>query len=328
MNSQIAENSHLTSGKQLWPEALLIISLIAGLSSYVIFFTLDAGNTVENFNNEFISHQLSYKAHILLLASGLFYIILLWNNSSIIGRWATGLAVAGIIITGVAFVTHVYESNKLLQMGQVPVSNLYELSLFFTLLTVSIYLIMEQLFQSRSAGAFIAPIIFSAIGLQLWLESSDLTSSLGLNTTLQYYWVQSNLLARLIGFGALAVSAATAAMYLIRQRAEQRGEINNSIAQHFPSLEFINNWTYCSIAAGLPIFALAAIIAPAIGYFTGNMQSIWTAYEVWSIIVILSYGFFLQIHYIKHYSNKTMAWLSIFCFLVSSSCFFIINFFF
>ena len=63
----------------------------------------------------------------------------------------------------VALLTRWFETHQVLEEGHVPISNLYEVTIFFTALTTVIYLVLESFSRNRHPGAFVMPIVIMAI---------------------------------------------------------------------------------------------------------------------------------------------------------------------
>lgn len=308
-------------------DSLMVLALIGGLTGFAIFFEAES-ITAYHLLNELLSYHLTRTANIILAVSGILYITLIWFNQPTTGRWATGLALIGVIVMSVAFFTRWFESYQVLEQGHIPISNLYEVILVFTLITVTIYLLMERLYRSKSAGAFITPIIFSSIGVQLWLEYSGQANPSEMVPALRSYWLHAHVLANFIGYGAFAVASAAGSMYLVRLRIEEKGMLERSIVRHFPSLKAIDNWIYRSIAIGFPIFALATMLGSAWSYYAWGGYWSWDPKETWALIVILCYAGFLHAHFMKGWSGTVMAWWAILGFIITLICFLGVNLFF
>ena len=263
----------------------------------------------------------------MLVISSVLYLIHLWDSREIIGKWATGLTTTAAIAMGISFFTRWFETYQVLEEGHIPLSNLYEATLFFTLLTVIIYLIMERLYQSKTAGAFIMPIILSSIGLQLWLESNGQANPNELVPALKSYWMHAHVLANFIGYGAFAVASAAGVMYLFRARAEEQNCLAQSFSRRLPELPVIDDWIYRSIAIGFPVFTLATILGSAWAYYAWGGYWSWDPKETWALIVLLCYASFLHARFIKGWNGKLMAWWAILGFVVTLICFLGVNLF-
>lgn len=318
--------AEITVSKNLLVDWTGIIALTAGFSGFAIFFGTNQLNPGQSLN-DLLSYKLTHLANILLLVASIIYLVHSLNSREIIGKWATAITTTAAIIIGVAFFTRWFESYQILEEGHIPLSNLYEVTLFFTLLTVIIYLIMERLYQSKAAGVFIMPIVLSSIGLQLWLESSGHANPNELIPALKSYWMHAHVLANFIGYGAFAIASAVGVMYLIRARAEEKNYLHQSFARHLPDLNIIDDWIYRAIAVGFPVFTLATILGSAWAYYAWGGYWSWDPKETWALIVLLCYAGFLHARYIKGLKGKPMAWWAIIGFLITLICFLGVNLF-
>ena len=322
----MSSTAELTVSKKLLFDWISIIALIAGFSGFAIFFEsnqLSPGQAL----SDLLSYKFTRLANIILVIASVMYLVYLWVSREIIGKWATGITATAAIVMGVAFFTRWFETYQVLEEGHIPLSNLYEVTLFFTLLTVVIYLIMERYYQSKTAGAFIMPIVLSSIGLQWWLESSGQANPNELVPALKSYWMHAHVLANFIGYGAFAVACAGGVMYLFRARAEDKQVLQQSIARHLPKLDVIDDWIYRAIAVGFPVFTLATILGSAWAYYAWGGYWSWDPKETWALIVLLCYAGFLHARFIKGWKGKPMAWWAILGFMVTLICFLGVNLF-
>ena len=62
-----------------------------------------------------------------------------------------------------------YESYLIgADVGHIPISNLYEVFVLFSLITALFYLYYEQRYNTRPLGAFVLLVITAAVGFLLW----------------------------------------------------------------------------------------------------------------------------------------------------------------
>lgn len=318
--------AELTVSRSLLLEWASIMALIAGFSGFAIFFEtnqLSPGQPL----NDLLSYKLIHLANIFLVVASIMYLVHSWDSRVTIGKWATTITTMAAIVMGVAFFTRWFETYQVLEEGHIPLSNLYEVTLFFTLLTVIIYLIMERFYQSKAAGVFIMPIVLSSIGLQLWLESSGQANPNELVPALKSYWMHAHVLANFIGYGAFAIACAVGVMYLFRARAEEKHYLQQSFARHLPDLNIIDDWIYRAIAVGFPVFTLATILGSAWAYYAWGGYWSWDPKETWALIVLFCYAGFLHARFINGLRGKPMAWWAILGFLVTLICFLGVNLF-
>lgn len=276
---------------------------------------------------QLLSYKLTSYANVLLGGATLIYILHLWFTAPAVGKWASGLATAGAIGLLVALLTRWFETHQVLEEGHVPISNLYEVTIFFTALTTTIYLILESFSRNRHPGAFVMPIVMAGIGFELWLVSQGNAGPQNLVPALKSYWMHAHVLANFIGYGAFAVACGGGVMYLVRHRAEETGRTNGMVMRVLPGLTETDTLMYRAIAIGFVTFTMATILGAAWAYDAWGGYWSWDPKETWSLIVWLTYAVYMHLRFVKGWAGTRMAWWAILGFAVTLFCFLGVNMF-
>lgn len=306
-----------------WLGMLVLTLGLAGLAIFSQADRLSPGTPLINL----LSYKLTGYANVLLASATLLYLAHLKFTTEAVGKWAGGLATAGTVGLLVALLTRWFETHQVLEEGHVPISNLYEVTIFFTALTTLIYLILESLYHRRSVGAFVMPIVLAGIGFELWLAGNGQAGPQNLVPALKSYWMHAHVLANFIGYGAFAVAAGGGAMYLVRRRAERRGRENGIAMRVLPALDEIDMLMYRAIAIGFVTFTVATILGAAWAYDAWGGYWSWDPKETWSLIVWLTYAAYLHLRFVKGWAGNRMAWWAILGFGVTLFCFLGVNMF-
>ncbi len=304
--------------------SLLLIAL--GMAGMAIFYEGDKLSQGMPFVQLFSYRLISY-ANLLLIGSALLYLAHLWFSAEAVGKWATGLAAAGAIGVSAALLTRWFETYHVLQEGHVPISNLYEVTALFSAITVITYLAMESVYRTRAAGAFVMPIVLSAVLFEIWLAANGQAGPSNLMPALKSYWMHAHVLANFIGYGAFAVAAGVGVMYLLRARAERRGRPDAFALRVLPGLRQIDDLIFKAIAIGFPVFTLATILGAAWAYEAWGGYWSWDPKETWALIVWLVYATYFHLRYVKGWEGARMAWWAILGFAVTLFCFLGVNLF-
>jgi len=270
---------------------------------------------------EMLSFKLTSYANLLVFGSGILYVAHIRFTSKAVGRWATGLATAGAVGLMVAFFMRWYESYQILAVGHVPLSNLYEVMVFFSALTVIVYLMMESVYRIKLAGAFVMPIVVGALGFELWLVAAGHAGPANVVPALESYWLHTHVLSNFIAYGAFAVAAGAGAIYLLRHRLESRNRMHGALLSRLPELAASERFIYWGIGIGFPLLTLATILGAVWAYEAWGGHWSWDPKETWSSIVWLTYAAFLHLRYMKGWSGTRMAWWAVLGFAVILFCF-------
>lgn len=306
-----------------WVSLLFITLGIAGTAVFLEADKLTQGMPFERL----LSYKLTSYANLLLAGSGLLYLAHLRFTAEVVGKWATGLATAGAIGVSAALLARWFESYHVLQEGHAPITNLYEVTVLFSAITVVLYLAMESVYRTRSAGAFVMPIVLSAVLFEIWLVSNGQANPSNLMPALKSYWMHAHVLANFIGYGAFAVAAGAGVMYLLRARAETRGRPDAFAVRALPGLQQIDDLIFKSIAVGFPVFTLATILGAAWAYEAWGGYWSWDPKETWALIVWLNYAAWLHMRLIKGLRGPVLAWWAIVGLLVTAFAFLGVNMF-
>ncbi|MCW8918112.1 MAG: c-type cytochrome biogenesis protein CcsB [Gammaproteobacteria bacterium] len=327
MNDTIpATPSRLAPPGGVWGYWLGLLILTLGLAGLAI--TAEADRLIPGMPfDQLLSYKLTGYANVLLAAATLVYLAHLWFTAPAVGKWASGLATAGGVGLLVALLTLWFETHQVLEEGHVPISNLYEVTIFFTALTTLIYLILESYSRNRHAGAFVMPIVVAGIGFELWLVSQGSAGPQNLVPALKSYWMHAHVLANFIGYGAFAVACGGGVMYLVRHRAEAQGRTAGVAIRVLPGLDETDTLMYRAIAIGFVTFTIATILGAAWAYDAWGGYWSWDPKETWSLIVWITYAIYLHLRFVKGWAGTRMAWWAILGFAVTLFCFLGVNMF-
>ncbi|HZW12610.1 MAG TPA: c-type cytochrome biogenesis protein CcsB [Noviherbaspirillum sp.] len=270
--------------------------------------------------------ELNGYANLLLIASTVLYVCHLWLTSEAVGRWASRLATLGALAAVLALLTRWLETYLLQRGGHIPLNHLYEVMALFSAITVVIYLIMERVYQTRSAGAFVMLIVLGSVLFQIWLAAHEEAIPGSRIRVLRSYWMYAHVLGNFIGYGAFAVAAAMGAAYLVRHHAEHHGRGTGIAVRSLPELHRIEASMDKAVMLGFPVFTLATILGSMWAYQAWGRYWAWDPKETWALIVWVTYASYFIVRYVKQWSGRRMAWwaiggfqLTIFCFLGASA---------
>jgi cytochrome c-type biogenesis protein CcsB len=165
-------------------------------------------------------------ATLAYLAAMVLYISFLVFKKNGIGLAATGVTSAGFVVQTIALFLRWYESYQM-DIGRIPLSNLYESLVFFTWSTVMIYLVVEFKYKTRAFGAFVMPVAFLALAfINVSGISTDITP---LVPALKSNWLFYHVLISFMGYAAFGVAFSVCMLFLLNDM-EERGSFMHLVA--------------------------------------------------------------------------------------------------
>ena len=157
------------------PVRVLIIGIavlsLSGISQYAGAYGPDLARAEHAF---FLKYFLASQSAILWM-SALIFLSTLFFWTGLLLRWEAGgsigskLCWAAVVLGLTGMLVRWYESYLVgADIGHIPISNLYEVLILFTLITSLFYLYYEQRYKTRALGPFVMLVVSAAVGFLLW----------------------------------------------------------------------------------------------------------------------------------------------------------------
>jgi cytochrome c-type biogenesis protein CcsB len=211
-------------------------------------------------------------------------------------------------------------------VGHIPVSNLYEVFILFSVITALLYLYYEGRYRTRALGGFVLLVISAAVAFLLWYTFDRGAHEIQpLVPALQSYWMKIHVPANFVGYGAFALAAMVGIAYLLRYRQERRGGAD--VQSVLPSLETLDDVMYKAIALGFAFFTVATILGALWAAEAWGGYWSWDPKETWALIVWLNYAAWLHMRLTKGWRGTPMAWWAIVGLFVTLFAFLGVNMF-
>ncbi|HWJ96500.1 MAG TPA: cytochrome c biogenesis protein CcsA [Telluria sp.] len=253
-----------------------------------------------------VARQLAGYGNLLLVLATLVYLAHLRYRAAAVGAWASALAglgalavLDGLWLDGAAAWAH----------GGVPsmLAGLQDLMGLFSACTVLLYLVMERVYKSRAAGAFLMPVVAAAVLFGSWLGEGDGGAASAVAPLLRSYVVRAHVLANVLAYGAFTLAAAAAAAALLGARGKRA----------MPELEAARHVVPLAVGFGLPLLSLAMALGIATaGKAWGSYWS-WDPKECATLAVWLAWAGWLWLYYARGWRGVRMAWLALAGFAVT-----------
>ena len=249
-------------------------------------------------------------------------------NNEFTLKTGTALTWAALIMGMTGLMVRWYETYLVdPEFGHIPVSNLYEVFILFSLITGLLYLFYEGRYKNRSLGGFVLLVISAAVGFLLWYSvSRDADKILPLVPALKSYWMKIHVPANFVGYGAFALAAMVSVAYLLKARG-QRVNPNGMMATRLPPLDMLDDVTYKAIALGFAFFTVATILGAMWAAEAWGGYWSWDPKETWALIVWLNYAAWLHLRFSKGWRGTPMAWWAIVGLFVTLFAFLGVNMF-
>jgi len=307
-----------------WKPVRWLMPLIAVLALWAISLyggTLDAAN-----QKFFLKYMLSSQSAILWMSalfvfSTVFYWIGLAARSPFGGSVGSKLCWAAVVLGFTGMMVRWYESYLVgADVGHIPVSNLYEVFILFSMITALFYLYYEQRYATRQLGPFVLLVISAAVGFLLWYAvARDAAELQPLVPALQSWWMKIHVPAMFIGYGTFSLAAMVGSAYLLKA--------HGILADRLPPLDVLDDVMYKSISVGFAFFTVATILGALWAAEAWGGYWSWDPKETWSLIVWLNYAAWLHLRLMNGLRGRVAAWWALVGLLVVTFAFLGVNMF-
>ncbi|WP_175972006.1 c-type cytochrome biogenesis protein CcsB [Burkholderia sp. BCC0322] len=307
-----------------WKPARLMMASIAVLALLSIqIYQDDLARADSAF---FLKYFLSSQSAILWM-SALFVLATIFYWIGLLARSESGAAIGqkltwvAVLMGFTGLMVRWYESYLIgADVGHIPVSNLYEVFVLFSLITALLYLYYEGHYGTRALGAFVLLVISAAVGFLMWYSvARDAQQIQPLVPALQSWWMKIHVPANFIGYGSFALSAMVSVAYLMKERGV--------LADRLPTLEVLDDVMYKSIAVGFAFFTIATILGALWAAEAWGGYWSWDPKETWALIVWLNYAAWLHMRLMKGLRGTVAAWWALTGLLVTTFAFLGVNMF-
>ncbi|WP_439892374.1 c-type cytochrome biogenesis protein CcsB [Ralstonia sp. 25C] len=274
----------------------------------------------------FLKYFLASQSAILWM-SALIFLSTLFFWMGLVLRWEAGSSIgsamcwAAVVLGLTGMLVRWYESYLVgADIGHIPISNLYEVFILFTLITSLFYLYYEQRYKTRALGPFVMLVVSAAVGFLLWYTVSRGAQEIRpLVPALQSWWMKIHVPANFIGYGTFALAAMVGAAYLLKE--------HGMLVDRLPSLEVLDDVMYKAIAVGFAFFTVATILGALWAADAWGGYWSWDPKETWALIVWLNYAAWLHMRLMKGLRGRMAAWWALVGLLVTTFAFLGVNMF-
>jgi len=285
------------------------------------------GGVLDSANNKFLLKYLLSSQSAILWMSFLFFLSTLFYWGGLLARAGLGYAIgtmlcwSAVVMGFTGMLVRWYESYLLgADIGHIPVSNLYEVFILFSMITALFYLYYEQQYKTKQMGPFVMLVISAAVGFLLWYTvKRDAAEIQPLVPALQSWWMKIHVPANFIGYGTFSLSAMVGVAYLLKSKC--------IFADRLPSLEVLDDVMYKAITVGFAFFTIATILGALWAADAWGGYWSWDPKETWALIVWLNYAAWLHMRLMKGLRGQVAAWWAVIGLVVTTFAFLGVNMF-
>ena len=259
--------------------------------------------------------------NVFFVLSLLLYWLGLLSKNNLIDDFASSFTSVAVLFGFIGLLVRWYESYLIgLDIGHIPISNLYEVFILFCLITSLLYLFYEERFKTKKLGAFVLIVINAAVGFILWYTFDRHADGVQpLVPALQSYWMKIHVPANFIGYGSFSLAAMVSVGYLLSTK--------KILTSYLPKLTVLDDLIYKSIAIGFIFFTIATILGAIWAAEAWGGYWSWDPKETWALIVWLNYAAWLHYRIVKGLRGSILAWWALIGLVVTTFAFLGVNMF-
>ena len=285
------------------------------------------GGALEMGNSKFLLKYLLSSQSAILWMSFLFFLSTIFYWGGLAARSALGYSIgtmlcwSAVVMGFTGMLVRWYESYLIGgDVGHIPVSNLYEVFILFSMITALFYLYYEHQYKTRQMGPFVMLVISAAVGFLLWYTvKRDAAEIQPLVPALQSWWMKIHVPANFIGYGTFSLAAMVGVAYLLKSKGW--------LADRLPSLEVLDDVMYKAITVGFAFFTIATILGALWAADAWGGYWSWDPKETWALIVWLNYAAWLHMRLMKGLRGQVAAWWAVIGLVVTTFAFLGVNMF-
>ena len=307
-----------------WKPFRVLFIVVSAISLFSI--SQYQGNLARMEEAFFLKYLISSQAAIMWMCAlfgfaTLTYWAGLLSRSDFMLKTGSALTWSAVTMGWIGLMVRWYESYLIgADVGHIPVSNLYEVFVLFSLITAMMYLYYEARCQTRQLGAFVLLVISAAVGFILWYTFDRGAHEIQpLVPALKSWWMKIHVPANFVGYGGFSIAAMLGVAYLLAGRG--------ILASRLPKPEVIDDMMYKSIAIGFGFFTIATILGAMWAAEAWGGYWSWDPKETWALIVWLNYAAWLHIRLVKGLRGPMLAWWAVVGLFVTTFAFIGVNMF-
>ena len=249
-------------------------------------------------------HPVFVATTALYAASAAFYAAAWRSTKALVGRAATGLMAAGLVLNAAVIVQRWIEADR------APFKSLFESLVFFSFCIALVYVFFELIYRTRVFGVPAAVLALGCLGYALAKWDAEIVK---LPPALQSPWFVPHVMVYFVGYAAVTIAFALAIIQLLAPRvgfvqrllSMKAGTITSGQPLDVEAMNFeLVRFGFALLTIGLLVGSVWA--KSAWGDFW-----VWDPKENWSLVTWLVYGGYLHLRRVRGWRGDRGAWLLI-----------------
>lgn len=207
------------------------------------------------------------------------------------GRW---LALAAAVCLGVALTLRAIET------GHGPFVSQHEFAVSTSFGFLVVYLLFERTYRARTLGLIVLPI---TVGMELYALSWSATADPLVPALQNSLLLTTHIIVAIFAYGAFAVSAAAAVLYLAHDWLDERK------AAMLPTRDVLDRLGYRAVVIGYPLLTMVIVLGAVWAEIAWGSYWSWDPKETASLVTWLIYGGYLHARVARGWVGRGAAWL-------------------
>jgi len=264
------------------------------------------------------SYLLSLTTFIYLGAAVLYLISWIFRVDKV-GLLGTFATVVGFLAQTIGILLRWVESYQM-GYGHAPLSNLYESLVFFSWMTILVYLFLEFRLKNRVIGVFSTP--FASLAMAYASFNPNVTDEIQpLIPALKSNWLIAHVVTCFLGYSSFAIACGMGLMYLLKSKDYETGLLSK-----LPSQKNLDELMHQTIFFGFLWLSVGIITGAVWANEAWGTYWSWDPKETWSLITWFVYAIALHARFVRGWMGKKIAYLSIIGFISVIFTYFGVNF--
>lgn len=252
----------------------------------------------------------------LFAATGALYVAAMslyaaaWRSTQrVVAQAGTGLMLAALILNAGLFVLRWHEA------GRAPLKSLFESLVFFALCIAIVYVFFEWIYKTRVFGV---PATLLALGCLVYALTKWDAEIVKLPPALQSPWFVPHVMVYFVGYAAVALAFALAAIQLLAPRVPAVQRLLTMKAGTIMTGKplDIEKMSYELVRFGFVLLTIGLLVGSVWAKSAWGDFWVWDPKENWSLVTWLIYGGYLHLRRVRGWRGEKGAWLLIIGFAV------------